>query len=317
MSKIKDTKIISTSHHLKTDFVKNDSISKSDKEKLWRLAGNRCSFPRCANELVRSEKDGGMPGEMAHIIAKEKNGPRGKPTLPQAKIDTYNNRILLCPSHHKLVDNNVNEWKIGKLHRMKNDHEHWVSVQLSKGKDLPLSINFKVLQYINLPRLLYEPSLYENLKNSEYFNNFGTIRNLREVAFPGIINIENIVTEFVKNWKPSAISLQDINEEKIGARVNFEANFITKNVPPEHEAYDFKSTGNIEKDPHLYCKIGQHKVYLTIDPRWITTSTAFVAFKSGRTKVSGIGVLAAVDKTTARITPFLLGLPTKPWDEVF
>lgn len=95
------------------------AISESDIKRLWGNAAGRCSFPGCGNDCLASIT-GHAPvviGEMAHVIAKKPNGPRGK---PEGGEDTYENLILLCPTHHTLVDkapegtypeNLLQEWK--------------------------------------------------------------------------------------------------------------------------------------------------------------------------------------------------------------
>jgi hypothetical protein len=72
-------------------------------------------------------------GEIAHIVAKSLDGPRGSDPLPVDQRDDYNNLVLLCPTHHKIVDDNVVDWPIERLIQMKADHEKWVANQLETG----------------------------------------------------------------------------------------------------------------------------------------------------------------------------------------
>ena len=99
---------------------------------LWGRAANRCSFPDCKIELT---PDGGKTtlGEIAHIVAKSAEGPRGESDLPAESRDNYDNLILLCPTHHKTIDNNPEIYTVEKLHQMKQKHEEWVNKQLDKG----------------------------------------------------------------------------------------------------------------------------------------------------------------------------------------
>lgn len=79
------------------------SIGDKDLKKLWGLAAGRCSFPKCGKDCIPF-LDGDSPtiiGEMAHIIAKKPDGPRG---LPSGGEDKYENLILLCPTHHTTID---------------------------------------------------------------------------------------------------------------------------------------------------------------------------------------------------------------------
>ncbi|BBU22619.1 HNH endonuclease [Mycobacterium xenopi] len=50
---------------------------------------------------------GGFPvvvGEEAHIRSGRPDGPRYDPDYPSADIDKYENLMLLCPTHHTLID---------------------------------------------------------------------------------------------------------------------------------------------------------------------------------------------------------------------
>lgn len=43
-------------------------------------------------------------GHEAHIVAEEDDGPRGDPSMPVSERNAYPNLILLCPTHHTLID---------------------------------------------------------------------------------------------------------------------------------------------------------------------------------------------------------------------
>ncbi len=79
------------------------SISEKDIKKLWGLAAGRCSCPGCEQECIRflDANDPTVIGEMAHVIAKQPNGPRGQ---VEGGSDSYENLILLCPTHHTEID---------------------------------------------------------------------------------------------------------------------------------------------------------------------------------------------------------------------
>jgi len=129
-----------------------------------------------------------------------------------------------------------------------------------------------------------------------------------------IVTFEEILT----NLKPRAFNLQGedlLCKENEGQRFMFKyLSFRSKNVPTEIEAESgkYRFRGDLDKDPHLYCKVGKMKVYLTINPLWITTSTAFGDFKSpeGRTSnLYGLCLLKKVDDAKAICTPLVIGLP--------
>lgn len=79
------------------------TISAADIKRLWARAAGRCSYPTCdADCLPLLEfRSPTIVGEMAHVISRNPSGPRGRPA---PRDDTYSNLILLCPTHHTLVD---------------------------------------------------------------------------------------------------------------------------------------------------------------------------------------------------------------------
>ncbi|KGH27926.1 hypothetical protein P353_16830 [Comamonas testosteroni] len=78
------------------------AISDVDFKVLWGRAAGFCSNPDCLDDLtiVIKTKNYNI-GEMAHIIAKKENGPRG---IKGVSDDSYHNLILLCPTCHTHID---------------------------------------------------------------------------------------------------------------------------------------------------------------------------------------------------------------------
>lgn len=106
----------------------------SDVKKLWGASGGRCSI--CKKELSTVDNTEVL-GEMAHIIARSVDGPRGNSKLTLKERDFYENLILVCPNDHKSIDTNTKEWSIEKLRTAKAEHELWVSRQFENGKLSP------------------------------------------------------------------------------------------------------------------------------------------------------------------------------------
>lgn len=79
------------------------AISEADIKLLWGRAAGFCSRPGCTADLTRLVEGGDAynVGEMAHVIARSIDGPRGG-VAPGT--DTYGNLILLCPTCHRDVD---------------------------------------------------------------------------------------------------------------------------------------------------------------------------------------------------------------------
>ncbi len=120
---------------------------------LWGRSGNRCAI--CKLELI-PDGDRETLGEMAHILARSTDGPRGDSTLTSDERNKYKNLILLCPTHHTEIDKNFKDWPAGKLRIIKEKHEAWVSEQLNTG-------NITIAKIDNAEFLHNRMSVWHNL----------------------------------------------------------------------------------------------------------------------------------------------------------
>lgn len=124
---------------------------------LFGLAAGRCSV--CKTPVVHRDV---KIGEMAHIIARKKGGARGD--LPfQGDINGYNNLILLCPNHHTEVDNNPAAYPPETLHRIKDEHEHYVRQvfdRTNQGRAMDIGGLMALMKYLPFTQI---PALMQGL----------------------------------------------------------------------------------------------------------------------------------------------------------
>ena len=109
------------------------SITLKTHKMLWGRSGNMCAFPDCKRILVADETstdDPSIIGEEAHIVARKSDGPRGKHPLTHDRRDLYDNLILMCGIHHKIIDDQDLEYTVEKLKDFKIQHEKWVKDNL-------------------------------------------------------------------------------------------------------------------------------------------------------------------------------------------
>lgn len=92
---------------------------------LCARAAGRCEFKGC-NEYVF--QDSITLGEfnksnVAHIVASSPNGPRGDQMRSSELSDKLENLMLMCPAHHKLIDDHKDDYPEEVLLDMKKKHE--------------------------------------------------------------------------------------------------------------------------------------------------------------------------------------------------
>jgi len=105
--------------------ITNMGMKVSERKKLWGNSGNTCSFPDCAVELAPQEANK-VIGEEAHIKGEKPGAPRYDPQQLQEDRDGYQNHILLCPTHHVVIDDDPKKWTVDKLRDIKAKHEQEV-----------------------------------------------------------------------------------------------------------------------------------------------------------------------------------------------
>ena len=115
------------------------SISSKSIKLLWSNAAGICSFTGCNEKLSVEEAAEVAPytlGEMAHIKGNRFGSNRYDARQSIGERDSYNNLILLCPTHHTMIDKAENEaeYSVELLHRMKVNHESFIANRLAVEK---------------------------------------------------------------------------------------------------------------------------------------------------------------------------------------
>lgn len=108
-------------------------MNEYDKKRLWARSGNICSFPGCNIELVPEKQANRVIGEQAHIRGEKPGAARHDPGQPPEERESYQNRILLCPTHHVQVDADPETWPVERLLEIKAGHEE----QLARNRLFP------------------------------------------------------------------------------------------------------------------------------------------------------------------------------------
>lgn len=87
---------------------------------LCTKSEGRCSLPKCRAKLTQGDT---YIGEIAHIRARNKNGPRFDPKLSLKERNEYANLLVFCGTCHKRVDSELATFTTDLLQDIK-DMQH-------------------------------------------------------------------------------------------------------------------------------------------------------------------------------------------------
>lgn len=115
------------------------SIPQKVKVQLWTLSAGRCEYRGCNKPLWRDELSMRKMNNayIAHIVADSPDGPRGDVKRSPLLAKSFNNLMLMCDSHHRLIDReDVSGHPEELLLEMKKEHEKRIELitSLSSSK---------------------------------------------------------------------------------------------------------------------------------------------------------------------------------------
>ena len=115
-------------------------------KRLFAVSRNQCAFPGCEIPLV--EDSGTVTGEIAHIKSVSANGSRFDRKQTDEERHSFDNLILLCGRHHRVIDVEVEKYSVKYLLKIKHEHESQEMVSIN-SKVEPIA-NALLQQYENL-----------------------------------------------------------------------------------------------------------------------------------------------------------------------
>jgi hypothetical protein len=155
----------------------------SDKtvKRLFALSRNLCAYPKCGIPIVHSS--GTITGEVCHIKAHNPGGPRFDPTQSDDARHAFENLILLCTVHHRVVDDQHKTHTVELLKDLKEMHERDGDIELSQDA-------------ARMARRLFEHSQLsiQATDNSQVM-----------VGSPGGIQAQQVVIKTTKRRSPSIV----------------------------------------------------------------------------------------------------------------
>lgn len=249
-------------------------------------------------------------------MAEQRDGPRGESQLTPQQRNHESNLLLLCFDYHDEIDSDVANYPVERLHAIKAQHLSWVSERLRV--EVAWQTKLHNFFYLNVPRLQILSAMSGvTLDLTQY----GSFVALHDLGLP-LAGLMAGYKQLLERVQLKAVPLATALERGADARgwlVSFDSRFRTKNIDMPRTADEYRSAvrGDLRSDPHIYLKLGGQKLTMVIDPRWITTTTAFVHFRpsSGQGHFAGLGILNSVEHSAASVTPLVIGLPSNPFME--
>ncbi len=116
------------------------AVAVAEQRRVSQRSGDRCAFEGCRRLLTVVEPETGeviVLGEIAHIVAERRDGPRGLSAIEEGDRNRHSNLMLLCQEHHQLVDSQEAVYSVERLRAMKEAHEQWVQERLGAGLEDP------------------------------------------------------------------------------------------------------------------------------------------------------------------------------------
>lgn len=99
---------------------------------LYFRSGGRCAI--CKEVVYDPDGDGGKGityEEIAHIEGLNPGSARYNPAMTPEERNSIDNLILLCPTHHAVIDKDIKTYTVDELKTLKRNHQEWIDSQLS------------------------------------------------------------------------------------------------------------------------------------------------------------------------------------------
>ncbi|WP_144282022.1 SAVED domain-containing protein [Chryseobacterium echinoideorum] len=138
---------------------------------LWGKSAGRCQYRGCNTSLYRDDLTQAEFNQcyIAHIVADSPNGPRGHITRSEELKQSLNNLMLLCDTHHRLVDRvEIENHPEEVLLTMKKEHEDRIDLIAGISHNLKSEIIIYKASIGNNPVMMTYDSLKEFIIPEKY-----------------------------------------------------------------------------------------------------------------------------------------------------
>lgn len=98
------------------------SPSRPTVKRLFAVSRNLCAFPKCSATLI-DPLSGSVVGEICHIKGAKPDSARYDTSQTDEERHHFDNLVLLCNIHHKIIDDDEKSYTADRLIEMKQLHE--------------------------------------------------------------------------------------------------------------------------------------------------------------------------------------------------
>jgi hypothetical protein len=185
---------------------------------LFARSGNQCAFPGCTQPLINAKNK--FVAQVCHIEAASVGGERYNPEGNDEHRRSYENLLLLCYPHHIETDD-VDEYPVGRLLKIKRDHEQLFLKSDYKIDEAELTkLSYEMENYwSDVDRLNKLDHIFADSGLAMGVNGYSSFFNVIESAYDAVSGIENLLESFHKS------------DESL--KVDFEELIVRKNISPE------------------------------------------------------------------------------------
>ena len=264
----------------------SDRLSSAGYKRLYALSGNECAFPGCPRPVT--VEDSGSPittSEAAHIVAKSRQGPRGRVEIEDPDRRSVLNHVLFCDEHHKIVDANPRVYSVGVLQKMKADHEARVARTSSGPATPPLlmaheDVRITALPVVGLPARVYSakalqsdfPSTVRGLRRRQRRDRRSEVTPFflddRLWAFHDLSRADGPFSNVVKRNSTTSVAATDLWEDDDGRRVYvrllnqaLSLHLQSRGLAwdKKHKRFWFSAQGGQQQSVRVQTKTGQNR----------------------------------------------------------
>ncbi|MFN7938348.1 MAG: hypothetical protein U0R19_33780 [Bryobacteraceae bacterium] len=106
---------------------------------LFARSGNRCAFPKCRARIALGDT---LTGEVCHIKGARPGSARHDPRQTDEERHAHANLVLMCPTHHTVIDDDEEAYTVERLCKIKTAHEAQ-SAQIPEAEAAAVAEAFK------------------------------------------------------------------------------------------------------------------------------------------------------------------------------